>query len=568
MTDKEFPRRFVPETAELSAWDWIEPLFQQLLEREIVSPPELEHWLLDHSELASCLSEERTRRYIAMTCDTGDAEKERRYLEFLETIDPLCKPCWHRLNERYLASPHRKALPRERYEVLDRAIQAAVDIFREENIPLQTEEAKLSQRYQKLCGAMTVPFNGEERTMPQMEKYLEELDRGLRQQAWERSSERRLQDREEMDDIFSQLIKLRHRIALQAGFSNFQDYAFLLYCRFDYTPQDCLRFHEAAEKWIVPILRRMGERRRQLLGVEKLRPWDLAVDPLGRPPLRPFEKAEQLGAGVGKIFARLNGDLSLQFEEMKRRNELDLESRKGKAPGGYLSTLEEVRRPFVFMNAAGLQRDVETLLHESGHAFHALAAREEPILAYRDAPLEFAEVASMSMELFGSDSFDVFYPEAETARAKRNLLEGIVKVLPWIARIDAFQHWLYAHPEHSAEERRQYWLELETRFGQEVDWEGCETAREYSWQKQLHLFCVPFYYIEYGIAQLGALQLRRRFRQDPSGALKQYRSALSLGGSRPLPRLFEAAGAVFDFSEATIRPLALELEKELNALSE
>lgn len=316
----------------------------------------------------------------------------------------------------------------------------------------------------------------------------------------------------------------------------------------------------------MPLANDLAERRRQALGLCSLRPWDYGVDPLGREPLRPFEGAEELGAGCRRIFARIDPELEAQFVGMLEGSELDLESRKGKAPGGYQSTLDEQRRPFIFMNAAGLHRDVETLLHEAGHAFHAIAARQDPLVKYRHAPIEFAEVASMTMELFGDDHLDEFYSYDDAARAKRKHLEGIIGLLPWIARVDAFQHWIYTHPGHSGDERTAAWLALAERFETPTDWDGYPEQQESSWQRQLHIFCYPFYYIEYGIAQLGALQLWLRFKRDPKQALGDYRAALALGGSRPLPELFEAAGARFDFSADTIQPLVEAVQQELAGL--
>ena len=565
---KEFKRSFVPESANLGEWSQIEPLFKQLLDRNIGSAQELEQWLLEQSELSSCISEERARRYIEMTCHTDDPEREKRYLEFIEHIEPKYKPFFHQILEKYDNCPHRKQLPEDRYAVYNLRVEADIKIFREENIPLQTEESKLSQTYQKVCGAMTVEFDGKEQTMPQMAKYLEETDRSRREEAWAKMAARRLQDRDQFSDIFGKLVKLRNSIARNAGFEDFRKYAFLMYKRFDYTPKDCLQFHATVERDIVPLMRRVAENRRKQLGVEKLRPWDLSVDPKGRPPLRPFEKVEDLCNGCERIFRKLDTQLADRFVEMKQKGELDLDSRIGKAPGGYLSSLDEIRRPFIFMNAAGLQRDVETLLHESGHAFHALEARNEPLLDYRESPLEFAEVASMSMELFGADLLTEFYSVEDAARAKRNLLEGIIEILPWIARIDAFQHWIYQNPKHVKEERIRYWLELGERFGVDLDWSGHERTQESLWQRQLHLFCCPFYYIEYGIAQLGALQLWCRFKKEPKEALQGYRAALALGGAKPLPQLFEASGAKFDFTENTIKPLMKEVEKELAHLPE
>ncbi len=562
----DFPRRFVPAECDLGEWSQLELLFDAVVNKELTSAAELEQWLLEVSELGSCLAEERARRYIDMTCNTEDGEIETRYLHFLETIDPKCKPYWHKINEKYVASPLRSELPQERYGVYDRAIEAEIKLFREENIPLQTEAAKQSQQYQKLCGAMTVEFDGAEQTMPQMGKYLEETEPERRQEAWTLVSQRRLKDRERFDEIFDELVKLRHQIAQNAGFDDYVGYAFLNYKRFDYTPQHCFDFHQAVEKCVVPLTRKLCDERKHALKLESVRPWDLAVDPLGRPPLRPFNTGEELVNGVKRIIHHFDEDLAGQLEGMYAQGELDLESRKGKAPGGYQYTLEEIRRPFIFMNAAGLQRDVETLLHEAGHAFHAIAARNDPLVDYRSSPIEFAEVASMSMELFGQDYFDEFFSEDDALRAKRLHLEGVIKILPWVAQIDAFQHWIYSNPNHTQSERTAHWLELQDRFGSGVDWSGHEDVQQSLWQRQLHLYCHAFYYIEYGIAQLGALQLWGRFKVDSADALRRYRQALGLGGSRPLPQLFEAAGVNFDFSEATIKPLTETIEHELETL--
>jgi len=563
---KEFPRLFVQADADLGDWAQIEPLFENLIGRPINSTENLKRWLLDQSELTACLNEERALRYIAMTCDTENDDKEKAYLHFIEHIDPKCKPLWHQLNEKYIQSPQRKNLPADRYHVLDRNIEAEIDLFREENVPLQTEDSKKSQSYQKLCGAMMVEFQGQEYTLPQMAKFLEENDRTVRKNAWETVAARRLKDRKQIDEIYDELIKLRDQTAHNADCENYRDYAFKLYKRFDYTPRHCFDFHEAVEKCVVPLTRQLAEERREKLGVEILKPWDLSVDPKGRPPLRPFNTATELCDGVEKMLQHVSPALAEQFRDMRQSGDLDLDSRKGKAPGGYQYSLDERRRPFIFMNAAGLQRDVETLLHEAGHAFHCFATRKEPLTEYRDSPIEFAEVASMAMELFAAGFYDEIYDGTEATRARRKHLEGVISVLPWIARVDAFQHWIYTHPTHTQEERTAYWLELDERFGSGVDWMGHEPTRESLWQRQLHLFVHPFYYIEYGIAQLGALQLWINFLNDHEKAIKDYLNALTLGSSKPLPMLFETAGAEFDFSEKTISPLVNRIQKELQKL--
>jgi oligoendopeptidase F len=450
--------------------------------------------------------------------------------------------------------------------VFDRDTRLHVELFRPENVPLETEEAKLSQQYQKLSGAMTVTFRGEERTLVQMGKYQEETDRGLRQEAWELVADRRLQERDNFEELYDQLIRVRQQIARNAGFGNYRDYAFRKLGRFDYTPADCERFHEAVETEVMPAIRELQAERRRLLGVTTLRPWDIAVDPLSRPPLRPFEEVDQMVARTQEIFNRLDEELAGGFQRMRDLRLLDLANRKGKAPGGYQSTLAESRVPFIFMNAVGLQRDVETILHEAGHAFHALATRDEDLYAYRSAPIEFCEVASMSMELLGNEHLERFYAGPEANRARRTHLENILTILAWIATVDAFQHWVYTHPGHGHEERTAAWMALMDRFGGDVDWAGQEEARRYLWHRQLHIFIHAFYYIEYGIAQLGALQVWANSKREKAGALTAYKRALALGGSRPLPQLFAAAGCQFEFSRKTVAPLVRLVRDELARL--
>ncbi len=576
-------RTFVPENTDLGDWRQIAPLFDALEKRapQIRSAAALERWLLDWSELSAALDEEGSRRYIAMTCHTDDAEAEKAYLHFIANIEPQIKPRQFALEKIYVAHPLRQELirrnptpanvslnetPAERrrdYTVFNRDVQNRVELFRSENVPLETEEARLCQQYQKLSGSLTVNFRGEEKTLVQMSRYLEEPDRALRQEAWELVARRRLQEADRFDDLLEAQIKLRQQIARNAGFENYRDYAFRRLGRFDYTPEDCAQFHQAVEKHIMPLLRELQAQRRAQLKLDRLRPWDLAVDPLNRPPLQPFAAVGELVARTQRIFDRLDGELAEGFRRMQELKLLDLDNRKGKAPGGYQSTLAEARLPFIFMNAVGLQRDVETILHEAGHAFHALATRQEDLHAYRSAPIEFCEVASMSMELLGGEFLEEFYSPADAHRARRMHLEGVVNVFPWIATVDAFQHWIYTHPDHTRAERRAAWLQFMDRFGGEVDWSGWEDARANLWHRQLHIFIHPFYYIEYGIAQLGALQLWANSKRDRAAALEAYKKSLALGGSRPLPELFAAAGCRFEFGEGAIQPVADLLRREL-----
>lgn len=562
------PRRFVPVAGDLGDWEQIQPLFDGL-ERSIASahtPEALEQWLLDWGELSAALDEESSKRYIAMTCHTDSPEAEKAYLELVENLDPKSKPRQFKLEQLYLEHPSREKLSSSRYEVFDRSVRNHVELYREENVALETEEAKLGQQYQKLSGSLTVQFRGEEKTLTQMGRFLEETERVLRQEAWSLVANRRLEMKDQFEDIFDQLIELRQRMARNAGFDNYRDYAFKLRGRFDYNSQDCYHFHEAIAHEVIPLLKQLQNQRRLQLSLDALRPWDLAVDPLNQPPLRPFERVETMVERTQNIFDQLDPIASDGFKTLRQLALLDLANRKGKAPGGYQCTLAESRLPFIFMNAVGVQRDVETMLHEAGHAFHALATRNENLYAYRSAPIEFCEVASMTMELLGNEHIESFYSSAEARRARRDHLEGVVEVFPWIATVDAFQHWIYTHPGHTRFERASAWDQLICRFGGEVDWSGLDAARSHLWHRQLHIFLHPFYYVEYGIAQLGALQIWSNFKQDSVSALRNYHDGLTLGGSRPLPELFRTAGCQFDFSTATVRPLVQLLRQELEAL--
>ena len=563
------PRKFVPQNIDLGDWPQIAPLFDQLERRAAGanSAAALEHWLLNWSELSAALDEEFSCRYIAMTCHTDNPDAEKAYLHFVENVEPQLKPRQFALEKIYVAHLQRDKLPQPRFRVFDRDVKNHVELFRPENIPLETGDARLSQQYQKLSGSLTVNFRGSEKTLTQMGRFLEEPNRAMRQEAWELVVKRRLQEAEKFDDILDQLLKLRRQIAENAGFENYRDYAFRMMGRFDYTPDDCAHFRDAVEKHVMPIERKLQAERRRQLKLEKLRPWDLAVDPLNRPPLKPFRETGEMVSRTQRIFDRLDAGLAGGFRQMQDLRLLDLDNRKGKAPGGYQQNLSESRLPFIFMNAVGLQRDVETILHEAGHAFHALAARDEDLYAYRSAPIEFCEVASMSMELLGNDFIGEFYSATDANRARRVHLEGIIGVFPWIATVDAFQHWIYTHPDHTRDERRAAWIGLMDRFEGDVDWSGFENARVCLWHRQLHIFIHPFYYIEYGIAQLGALQVWANSKRDKVKALNDYKKALALGGSRPLPELFAAAGCRFEFSAKTIQPLTKLLQEELEKLN-
>lgn len=570
---------FVPADLDASKWGNVEPLFAELKNREVESAEDFERWLLDRSELNAALSEAGAIRYIDMTCDTASEGKKKAYLDFVESVIPKVTPQSFELDKKQAALAKTYDLG-ERYAVINRDTIAAVELFRDENVPIQTELTKLDTEYDTLCGSMTVEFDGTEKTLPQMGRYQESNDRSVREAAWKAVSDRRLKDADAISGIFDQMVAKRHQLATNAGFKNYVGYAFKAKNRFDYTPQHCFDFHNGIEKHVMPFVAKLDTERQSLLKVDSLRPWDLSVDPKGRSPLKPFENGADLVARTQRVFDRLDPELAGMFASLgdgtndkgaEGGASLDLDSRKGKAPGGYQYMRDRSRRAFIFMNAAGLHRDVETMVHEAGHAFHSMYCVDEPLAHYRHAPIEFCEVASMSMELLTMPYWDEYYPSKEDAdRARRRQLEGSVGLLPWIATIDAFQHWIYNNPTHTRDERAAAWLGLEDRFGHQghrVDWNGITAHRPLIWQRQGHLFGSPFYYVEYGIAQLGALGLwLMSLEQGPAAALKAYRRAMSLGGSRPLPELFKAADLPFDFGPDTVGRLVERVEKEIAKL--
>jgi oligoendopeptidase F len=545
----------------------VNKLFDELMQKPSGSVTDLEKWLDHESELLSALVEEQFVRYVRMTSQTDDPVREKAHLDFVEQIEPLVKRRRFELDKRFLDSPARKELPQTKYEVLDRLKENAVSLFREGNVELEKHEMKIRQTYEKMVGGLTVIYDGEERTMQQTAKYLESLDREVRQKAWLLMEDRRLRDRDSLSKIFEELLPIRRKIAENAGFDNYRDYMFLKLARFDYTPEDCFRFQEAVERYFVPLVRELNSERRENLGVEVLRPWDLSVVSDGLTPLAPFKTSQELIQKCTGIFDRLDPEFGAGFRKMNELNLLDLDSRKGKAPGGYNLELYEVRLPFIFMNAVGRDSDIQILTHESGHAFHVFETRNSNMpWQYRgeNLPAEFAEFASQGMELIAGEHVEgAFYDSRDASRSIREHLVLLIRQLPQIAMGDAFQHWLYTHPDHYRTEREDYWVSLQERFGGGESYAGYEQYLQSRWQRILHFYLYPFYYIEYGISLLAAFGIWYRYRKEPQAAINAYRKALALGGSRPLPELFAAAELPFDFGPGTVEPYARELRNSI-----
>jgi oligoendopeptidase F len=559
------PRHFLPGDFTVTTWETLEPYFQQLIDRPVQSANDLEHWLKDTSELEAVVSEDACWRQIKMTCDTENKALEEAFVYFCMEIQPKLQPYADQLNRKLIDNPLTRDLDQAAYFTYLRNVRKSIELFREANVPLQAEMSVLQQQYGTIAGKMTVTLDGQEYTLQQAAKFLENPDRSIRENTYVQVNNRRLEDKEALDSLYTQLIEKRQQIAQNAGFANYRDYRFVELGRFDYTKEDCFQFHDAVKQHVLPLVKQIYERQKAKLGVDTLRPWDTEGVPQGEQPLHPFKNGEELLVKSIHCLDQLKPFFGDCLRKMEALGHLDLDSRKGKAPGGYNCPLAESGAPFIFMNAAGQMHDVTTMVHESGHAIHSFLSHPLALSAFKEYPMEIAEVASMSMELFTMDYWDDFFESEEDLRkAKIHQLERVITIFPWIATIDKFQHWVYEHPHHTLEERSKAWVEILSEFTVDtLDVSGLEHYRTSSWQRQLHLYEVPFYYIEYGIAQLGAIGMWKQFRENPSGALDNYIQALSLGGTRTLPELYASAGLQFDFSPKHIQTLIEFIQKEL-----
>ena len=562
---QKLPRHFVPKDFTVINWESLEPYFISLLERTINTKAEMEQWLKDQSELEAVINEDACWRQIRMTCDTENKTLEEAFNFFFMEIQPKIQPCSDALNKKLVNHPLANELDTVKYFTYLRSVKKSIELFKEENIPLQAELAVLQQQYGVTTGKMMVTVDGQEYTLQQAAKFLESHDRNKREEVYRKIQDRRLEDTATLNNLYNQLIEKRNREALNAGFKNYRDYRFKELGRFDYTKEDCYQFHDAVKLHVLPLVNEIYKKKKQKLGLDILRPWDLDAEPEGTAPLHPFKTSDELVNKSIECFHKLRPFFGACLKKMNALKHLDLESRKGKAPGGYNCPLAESGAPFIFMNAAGQMHDVTTMVHEGGHAIHSFLAHPLELNGFKEYPMEIAEVASMAMELFSMDYWETFFDNAEDlTRAKEHQLERVITIFPWIAIIDKFQHWVYENPAHTNEERTAKWNEILKEFQDDViDYNGLENYRSKAWQRQLHLFEVPFYYIEYGIAQLGAIGMWMQYKQNPQQALDNYCSALALGGTKTLPQLFETAGLKFDFSPEKIKVLMEFVEGEM-----
>ena len=560
-------RKFVSEDLIIDSWSKIEPLFESLLNREILSAKHLEIWMLDRSELEAVLEEDMAWRYIKMNIDTTDKKLGDRFTFWIKEISPKMAPYSHQLNVKLVENTFLNELDSDKYKIYLRGVKKSIEIFREDNIPLYTEMEAKQQEYGAISAKMSIEVDGETVTMQKAAQFLKDTNREKREEVYHKISERRLEDKEKLDVLFDELIALRQEIAKNAGYRNYRDYMFDALGRFDYTATDCYSFHTAIEQEIVPIITSFEEKRKEKLGLENYKAWDTSVDANGKESLTPFEGGDILTDKSIECFNRLRPYFGECLSTMKEMKHLDLESKNGKAPGGFMYPLYEIGVPFIYMNAVGSQRDVVTMVHEGGHAVHSFLSRDLSMTEFKSTPSEVAELASMSMELLSMKHWDVFYDNKEDLkRAKREQLEKALEGLPWIAAIDKFQHWIYT-TDHTAEQRREQWMEISSELGNRVvNWQGQEDSLANQWQKQLHLYEVPFYYIEYGMAQLGAIAMWREYILKGEVALDNYTRALKLGYTKSIGEIYETAGIQFDFSAKYVKELSEFIKTQLSEI--
>ena len=559
----------ISTTEELFHWNWngFKPFFEELL-AETLNEESIGNWLADWTHLTEWCDEYYNRLYVAMSVNTADEDAEKRHREFMENFYPNWQAAEQKMKQKFLAS----GLQVPGFEIPRSKMQAETDLYREKNIQLLVEEEKLSSEHDKVIGAQTLIWQGEEKTVRQMEVVLRDTDRENRRQGWELLSQRQLQDRQAINEQWEQFMKLRLQIAANAGKSNYRDYCWQNFKRFDYTPEDCKTFHRSIEEVVVPAITRISKHRKKALGIDRLRYYDLFVDPSGLTPLKPFIDVKDMIKKASAVFHHVDSQFGEYFDTMDREGLLDLDNRKNKANGGYCAYFTHARRPFIFANAVGIHDDVQTLMHEGGHSFHAFESFKLPYFqqySEYNIPTEFSEVASMAMENltfpYLSDEFGGYYSEVDAARAKADHLEADLRFWPYMAMVDAFQHWVYENPQDGSQPDRcdQKWAELEARFRPDIDWSGYEDVMMTGWQRKDHIHQVPMYYIEYGFALLGATQIWGNSLKDEAQAITLYKKALALGATASLPELFRTAGAKLAFDAETLGKSVELMEKKL-----
>lgn len=561
-------RKFLPEEFTVENWATLAPWFEALSTRPLTSMGELMQWLDDRSELDAVCQEDASWRFIHTTRDTGNPAYTQSFQKFIKEIRPKIMGYQQVLDRKLLDSPFIHDLDQSEFLPYIRKIRSRVDLFNEGNLELATEEAILKKEYEAISSQMTVQVDGKELTLQQAGTELSNKNRDVRKQVYLSLANRRLQEKIAFDELFTKLVRIRHKMAVNAGYENFRDFQFANLYRFDYTPEDCFSFHEAIKNKVLPLVRFIDLRKESVLDLGRLRPWDSKVVSTGRSPGRPFKDGPDMLRKSVQVFERINSDFAAFLSRMKQIDYLDLESRIGKAPGGYNCPLPESGVPFIFMNASGSTRDVKTMMHEGGHAVHSFLSRDLRFTGFKEIPSEIAELASFAMEYFSYDHWDEFYPDPSDLRLARiEHLERVVHLFPWVATIDAFQHWIYTNPEHTVSERDEAWIRIHKEFSSpEMDWDELGHYRPSLWQAQLHLFKAPFYYVEYALAQLGAIAMWRNYKSDPKQALQSYRDALSLGYTRTIGETYAAAGIRFDFSSEYIGDLMAFLKAQFELL--
>lgn len=564
---KGYTRKFLAAEASLRDPLVLESYIEKLLSMELASENDLVQFLEKYNELVSAISEESARLYIDMTCQTDDEEKSKAYIQYIETIQPKWEKWQKDLHKKVHACPFKQKLDPSLYTVWLKSIDTQIRLFREANIPIQTKISLLSQKYQETIGGLSAEWEGVETTLSRIEKNLEETNRDTREKAWRTIANKRLEKAEELNNLFFEMMELRLQIAKNSGFDNYLDYTFTIMERTDYTPAECVAYHQTVKQYVVPLYQKILEHKKKKLGLDHLRPWDLNCDSSRRAPLKPFQTTEDFMQKCSQVFAKISPEFQDFFLQMKNQNLLDLENRKGKAPGGYQCGLDEIHMPFIFMNAVGSHKDIMTLFHEGGHSFHEFYTSKLPFSEVRHAPMEFCEVASMSMEQFALNYLSDFYTSEEQKRAQASEKEEELRLLIWVAIVDSFQHFLYTEKNLTPQKLIEHWTLLNKTYFPALDYSGLDKELGHSWHRQLHIFEYPFYYIEYGIAQLGALQFGKKYLEDPTQALDLYKKALKLGGTASLKKLFQTGELQFSLEPELIKKLSFHVYEDWERLS-
>lgn len=561
--------KLFPQDIKIDTWNDLKPYADILSGYEPSSVEDYGRWIENWFEFGLVVAEEYHWRYIRQSQNTADPDAKKRYNEYFSGIENQVTLLNNQLEKKALSSPYLYQFEAKGFDIIKRAWQSNNDLFVESNVELQSQSDIKANEYNAIRGPMVVILDNEALTLQQAATRLEWPQREKREEAWLATRNKMYESKDAFDAVMDSLIKIRHQIALNAGFENYRDYMFKKLQRFDYGTKEAFDYHEAVEKKVVPLLTKIYTKQKETLGLDKLRPWDTDCDPYNRQEIKAFDNTDEFIEKMEQSAHAIDPDFGRTISDMKKNNMFDVDSRPNKTSGAYNASMPISRTSFMSGNFTGVVHDLVTGVHEGGHAWHAYLMMDLSLTGNEGVPMEMAELASMSMELISHDQWHRFMPdEEECNRAKLKHYQDILYVMVLVAKMDSFQHALYENPAMTPAQRHEAFKKVEERYDTGcIDYSGLEHLRNAYWHNQRHLFGMPFYMLEYGFAQTGALGINKNYDENPDLALQQYKKALSSGYQIILPELYKTAGVEFDFGVNKLDELMAYLEPKIEGLS-